>query len=376
MSSYLECRQRVNFADLITFTRATEETGYNAAGNLVTFPAGTPAVPVYDPSTGEPLGLQVFEQRTNLLLWSNDLTQTGWNKSLGATTVISDVPTIDGVTFATRVSGLLGTDGDVGVQRFVSVSPSTSYNGSIYVKGEGANLGKKIQLRIKRVTGASVVVSKDVVLTDQWQRADLTITMLADNTQAQFGITRSTDIEANRADSCLVCYTQFEQGAFATPVIKTEATTATRNASVAVINDIDESEWWNASEGTFVVEWNEGNNLKSTGILVAGTGGITPSDAYFGLQKRISANYELTYMSTSSVGTVVSTGVPVTAGNHTATLRYIGNTVSLSVDGSAEISRTNVKRGQTILFIGLLLAGGTPLNGHIKSIIYYPSAGV
>ena len=362
--------QRVAFSPLHTFTRATNETFFNQVvdsfGNvsyeLQTAPSGTAVQNAYDPSTGEPLGLQLFEQRTNLLLRSQELNLSPWSSQLA--TVTPDYETApDGTLTADRLVFAGGAFPQI-FQSF-TLTAGLSYTFSCWVKSDGTSQIQQTLL----LDGSTTAFTP----TSTWQRVSVTVASSAGGSKAASIVTNSNSAPAS---SFLAWGAQLEAGAFVTPYIKTEATTATRNASVAVINDIDESEWWNASEGTFVVEWNEGNNLKSTGILVAGTGGITPSDAYFGLQKRISANYELTYMSTSSVGTVVSTGVPVTAGNHTATLRYIGNTVSLSVDGSAEISRTNVKRGQTILFIGLLLAGGTPLNGHIKSIIYYPSAGV
>jgi len=75
--------QRVAFSPLHTFTRATDETFFNQVvdsfGNvsyeLQTAPSGTAVQNAYDPATGEPLGLQVFEQRTNL--FTNSEFQTG-----------------------------------------------------------------------------------------------------------------------------------------------------------------------------------------------------------------------------------------------------------------------------------------------------------
>lgn len=53
---------------------------FNAEGVLVEVPAGEPAYD-HDPATGEPLGQLLEEQRTNLLLWSQDLSNSFWAKN-------------------------------------------------------------------------------------------------------------------------------------------------------------------------------------------------------------------------------------------------------------------------------------------------------
>ena len=67
-------------------------------------------------------------------------------------------------------------------------------------------------------------------------------------------------------------------GSFPTPYIPTVAASATRNADVITVPDIDTSECWNPSEGTFVVEFEKrvgtvlaiGQGTFNTSLLIGG----------------------------------------------------------------------------------------------------------
>jgi hypothetical protein len=56
------------------------------------------------------------------------------------------------------------------------------FSGSLYVKGEGANIGKTFGLQLKRVTGTLVYASQTITLTADWQRVTTgSITGIADS---------------------------------------------------------------------------------------------------------------------------------------------------------------------------------------------------
>lgn len=60
-----------------TFTRATVGTYVDANDRVVYTGLNEPRF-IHDPETGESLGLLIEEERTNLLLHSNDFTQSNW----------------------------------------------------------------------------------------------------------------------------------------------------------------------------------------------------------------------------------------------------------------------------------------------------------
>lgn len=70
----------IAFNDMFALTRASTKTVTGPDGYLNEVAVDEPAFE-YDPITGEPLGLLIEEQRTNLLLWSENLTKTEWAKS-------------------------------------------------------------------------------------------------------------------------------------------------------------------------------------------------------------------------------------------------------------------------------------------------------
>jgi hypothetical protein len=78
-----------SFNDIMTFTRNSTATYTDPTGKIRTAGVNEPRF-TFDPETGEPLGLLVEEQRTNLLTRSEDFTQSVWVK-LAATVTASSV---------------------------------------------------------------------------------------------------------------------------------------------------------------------------------------------------------------------------------------------------------------------------------------------
>jgi len=171
-----------------------------------------------------------------------------------------------------------------------------------------------------------------------------------------------------------------ESGGFITPYIVTAATTATRNASVAVINDIDESEWFNPSEGTFVVGFKvAGLNALQRLFFVSKTSAATNS---FGLNLQ-SFQSELLISATSSDG--IAAGATVgsinTSGRNIVSFRYnaSSNSVSASLNGGSITSISPTSMSQILSETGLVVSlfnriGSAHSNGHIANVQYYPTA--
>jgi hypothetical protein len=152
----------------------------------------------------------------NMLKYSQDFRNTATAGSArpwtwdGSTTVVSNVSGVsapDGTETASRVSGFSTSDGDIGLSQSVTVSPLTVI-GSIYVRGEGSNIGKKVLLRAKRIGGTLVINDAEITLTSGWQRLSVAHTMLSDNTGVQFILSGAA--ASNQASSCLAWGSQLE----------------------------------------------------------------------------------------------------------------------------------------------------------------------
>ena len=83
------------FSEIITFTRASTATYYNAAGTLTSAAINEPRLD-YNPSTLAAQGLLIEEARSNLLLQSADFTTT-WSQT-NITTTANTTASPDGGT--------------------------------------------------------------------------------------------------------------------------------------------------------------------------------------------------------------------------------------------------------------------------------------
>jgi hypothetical protein len=375
--------QRVAFSPLHTFTRATNETFFNKVvdsfGNvsyqLQTAPAGTAVQNAYDPSTGEPLGLQVFEQRTNLLTHSEDFSNAIWVKQ-GAGTGSEPVVTPNATTApdGTLTADMVVLDVGAGVassdssQLFYSVNATAvNYTGSVWLKG--ATGTERIQIRTP--SGGYTYID----LTTQWQRFETTaVGSTLSVARAGISIRQGLGETLVANQTVYIWGAQLEVGAFPTPYIKTEATTATRNASVAVINDIDESEWWNQSEGTFVVELTRGsvNAIRSERIIEVSDG---TSNNRVLVQKAAGLNVGQIVIVNGGVTVINDFTISQALDSVKIAFNLTSSALKLSLNGGgvASFSETIPLSGFSQLRIGTAITGMF-LNGHIAKTLYYPTA--
>lgn len=346
-----------------------DQTG--APLTLFNHPTNIPRIE-YD-ADGNRLGLLVEEQRTNLVPYSEDFSNSAWSKYYSLSVSESSEISPDKNQNAYEVSGIESTDGDIGLTDVVSITPSTTYSLSIWVKAANqSDIGKYIKLRSKRNGGAFVAEDNIIQLSNEWVRHSLTITFLADNNGASFTITRSSDTPlAERSDSCLIYGAQLEAGSFPTSYIPTSGAAATRSADVASVDVTDFG--YNEGDGSLLVECNvlgiKPNTTHGVAALYNSTnnrhymyfyntlvGGVTLDEG--GSQANIYGKSD--YLADDFVKTSYS---------------YKKDSFVSAVDGEtpATDSAGTLPENLNYLYIGRSDTSQY-LNGHIKSIKYYPRA--
>jgi hypothetical protein len=255
----------------ITFTRSTTATFVGSNGLIQTAAINAPRFD-YDPATLAAKGLLIEEQRTNLLLYSQQFDDASWGKFAGAVTANTTVSP-DGTTNADlfTISSTVGS-----LFRSVSVTNAQVYTGSVYFKaGTTSTTRLKIEataniyevaFNLSTGTTSPVGGTGSATITavgNGWYRCTATATATATGTGSFSAIATGV-----AGQNILVWGAQLEAGAFATSYIPTVASQVTRSADVATMTGTNFSEWYNQSEGTMVC------NFAIVGSVPSGTGRV------------------------------------------------------------------------------------------------------
>jgi hypothetical protein len=314
----------------------------------------------YDPVTLQPKGIQIEEQRTNLLLQSNGFTTSSWNSTGSPVITANAAISPDGTSNAFQI-----TSSPSGTFRVIFQDVTTTavaHTFSIYLKSA---TGTNQTMRIWVDTSPSV--SAAITVTPQWQR--FTVSGTTDTSaRVQIGV----DSSANAFD-VYAWGAQVEAGAFATSYIPTVASQVTRTADQCSIVAPMFAPWYNQSEGTFVVE------ADSVAPVIAATyAAVSANDNSSNNRNSVFFTSGL-WGAITTVGGVNQASI-VVSGSYTPnaiaklSYAYATNNFAFSVNGSAPSTDTSgTVPSVDRLFIGSTLANNQAINGHIRSIRYYPT---
>jgi hypothetical protein len=379
----------------ITFTRASTATYFNNLGVLTTAGSGVARFD-YNPSTLQPRGLLIEEQRTNLLTYSDDLTQAAWNKTLGTVTVTvaGDVVTSpDGTVNADKVITANAT-GDHVIAQVTSVTSGTTYTQTWFLKaaeliwvqvtestGFGSTQFQNINLS-NGTTGNGNYGSAVTVTSvgNGWYRVSVTDTATATSASGRFLLAlltsdvaaRLTDITGNGTDGVYVWGAQLEAGAFATSYIPTTTTALTRSADVASMTGTNFSSWYNAVEGTLFVEGSTAA-AADTYIFADINSGITNN---YIRQSTSSAGTNNQFVVQVTGSTVASPGVAVTLGSSRKMAgAYILDSIQQAVNGTLGTEDTSaaIPTGLSQMNLGSRANSTNDLQVWLARIAYYPT---
>jgi hypothetical protein len=392
----------------ITFTRSSVGTYMNKNGLIVTAPADSPrfdhsVVGVGTTVTGvESLGLLIEGQRTNLLIYSEQIDNAAWSKTnVGVTTNFAVAP--DGTTTAEEIFPTTVGSQLRNISQSYTISTAQSYTFSIFVKKHTLT-SNFLAIRISNHTATADIYSNFNFSTETfgvasttagwtgntsvqkllngWYRLSITANTIAStHTILQVnvwggGYQGTTETIGNY----LIWGAQLETGPFASSYIPTVASTVTRSIDRATIE---------GNNFNNIVNQNEGTVYSNCQTLQ-----IAPNQQYAGLMwgigDRTSFN-ESIYIGFSTSGdfsptsfglSVIDNGSAVFQSSGFSTSRtpvkvafgYKTNDTAMSSNGSSPTTDTSISLPTTnIIRLGNASWGElNPLNGHISQFIYYP----
>lgn len=272
-------------SSVTAYTPTTTQAITNYIPALQTAAAGVARFD-HNPITDESLGLLIEEQRTNLLVRSQEFNNASWvsnGGSVTANTVVAPDGTLTG-SYLTRSTSIQdgcyqtlpgGTSGVVAASVFVKqVSASDSY---IWIYDATA-VASRLEVAITWSSGTPSVVATvgtvaaPVSVGNGWWRISATSTALTGANVNRFYLFPARAGSSNGQQTAF-WGAQVEAGSFATSYIPTVAATVTRNADAASMTGTNFSSWYNAGEGTLYIEAQRTNTLSAGNFAAEIVGG-------------------------------------------------------------------------------------------------------
>lgn len=379
------------------YTLTTTQPVNNYIPVLLTAAAGVPRFD-HNPVTFESLGLEIEEQRTNLLLQSEDL-DTTWSETR-ATLSLNSVIAPNGTLTADGLIASTDNDTHFTTQTFTGTAAAHTF--SVYAKARGLN---HVALRLfngstqvglayyNLSTGATGTVTSGTAsiqsVGNGWYRCILTATLAASaSCTADIFLANADNTNSfagNAFDGVSLWGFDVEAGLFATSYIKTEGSQVTRSADIASMTGTNFSSWYNQGEGSFVTEAIANNsatagaqirrfleirNDAASEIIRFGRGTSNTAIRFLLATNGVAAT--LTPSGAISFGTIVQNNPDIFSVGYSATIP------SLVLDGTKAPDITGgfvgLPTGMTQMNIGSAgVANLTDiLNGTIKRVAFYP----
>jgi hypothetical protein len=346
----------------------------------------------YDPVTLAPRGLLIEEQRTNLLLYSEQLDNAIWSLQR-ATITANATASPDGTVTADRLVDNAVSGTHRVFQTVVKATSALAYTGSVYLKagtlgfatirlsgtGEITNAAVGINLSTGELsavaTGGFTAASASVSNAGNgWWRVQLVgTTDITASINLFIGtatsLTTASSYVGDGNGSIFVWGAQLEQASFATSYIPTVASQVTRSADVASMTGTNFSSWYNQSEGSFVVNVNtfgSGSNRFALGV----SDGFNSERIVMFATTASAFRYIVTDGNVAQADITLG-GMNVNVVNKIA-CAYQANSFNSALNGTLGSEDTaGTLPTPNKLFIGLDATGSSPINGHIRSIAYY-----
>ncbi len=264
-------------SSVTAYTATTTAPITNYIPRLLTAAAGVARFD-HNPTTGESLGLEIEEQRTNFLTYSEQFANAAWQPqllSISSNAVIAP----DGTLTADKLTMNAVTNDDFYLyQVYSGWTNATTYTQTWYVKPAGINW-----VQVTGDTGTAATNFRNINIStgalgngnyaagsvtatsvgNGWYRISVTETATSTSASGRFILalitsdvsTRLANVNGDGYSGIYIWGAQLEAGAFATSYIQTVAAQVTRSADAASMTGTNFSSWFNQSEGTFYAQF-------------------------------------------------------------------------------------------------------------------------
>jgi hypothetical protein len=337
-------------SSLVTFTRASTANYFNSSGLLVSAAIDAARFD-YDPSTLAARGLLLEEARTNVVQRNRDLTNAAWTST--NVTAVKDQTGIDGV--ANSASRITATAGNGTCLQAITLASSARFQTAWVKRLVGSGV-----VNMTMNNGSTWTV---ISPTASWTRVSIPTATLA-NPTVGFRLVTS-------GDSIAVDFVQNENGAFATSEIGTTTASVPRSADSAFMTGTNFSNWYNTSEGTFVIDYTPktvGSASVATVIMATqGAAAINRMDYY-----HFNSAYKLDVVVAGNPLVVGSFGTPTANVAHKAAFAFKLNDYGACVDGgTVATDGAATVPSMTQLAIALAVAGTSPGSAHYSRLRFF-----
>jgi hypothetical protein len=364
-------KQYDNYADLITFTRASTGTYLDSDGLLKTATTNTPRIE-YD-ANGNRKGLLIEEARTNFVPNSQGGTNvSSFSSGTGSFDLELENHSVapDGTTTGLQLKWFMGTAGSyAGVTISAGTLSSQIRTFSFFGK---SNTASNQTMQFRKDDGS---VATNITITPEWQRFLISQSVASTNTGFQIWSPFNVSYTANVDIS--IWGMQLEEGSFSTSYIPTAGSTATRAADVASIPT--SAFGYNQKAGTVVCEfetqfgttvgfpriWEIGNtstNINRVQVYVSSAAGNV-----FGA-----------VFSNNVLSCNINTGAQTSPASGRVAFAFADDDFAALIDGGSPVTDTSGSFTTPSTPRNTLKIGGAGdsssanMSGHIKSIQYYP----
>jgi hypothetical protein len=392
----------------ITFKRESIGTIVNSDGYIETVGHNKPRFD-HDPVTRESLGLLIEESRTNYFDYSES---TSWESYNGGQTSLEDSTL--GILSPTGSTPLVIRPTNTSLTSLLNDRYDTypSSGGtmifSVFVKTPTGSQYEEVQLYAQSVYGgsfaASLIFNISTLTTrgavgtaanagifdygNGWYRVCMSFTCPASTSGPIQRVAIVDDAVAQgttQSDGLLIFGYQLELGSFPTSYIPTSGSTVTRQADGAAFEGTNLTNWYNQSEGTWIIDINKTKSIDGYYAALFYMRPTTGSDATRNEFYKKNGSGLFSYIYGNNDGTTtgsIDTTNAITSGDNTLFAYYKQEDFGVGSNGTIDNTDTSGSVQVTTdpniyLALGSTFdpSGGSSSehwNGHFRRFTYYP----
>jgi hypothetical protein len=350
----------------------------------------------HNPITDESLGLLIEEQRTNLLLRSEEFETTWVNERSTEQTNVIIAPN-GTLTGDKLVEDTTATNTHSIYQGVSGLTDSTTYIASFYLKA-AERTKAVVAIMDKSATTRGMVFDLSAGTVSSYNADGITDSSIFGiqavgngwyrcwvgqsvgtggfNPRAWVLLNNGTTISytGNGYSGIFIWGAQLEAGAFPTSYIQTVASQVTRAADAASMTGANFSSWYNQAEGSFYVDYMLGSQAAGRGVLDANDAAGPSSNA---IQMRYAGGGQAQYQVNAggvNQANLAPSGFNTNGASYRRAIAYATNSFNQAINGAlpSPEDTSGVTPFVNVLRIGSENIGANQLCGTIRKLSYYP----